>query len=49
MKHKGDYEPHELDENGIPKGPPWLTDWKWWVGVICFAVGLFIAKQITGN
>ncbi len=27
----------EREANAIPKGPRWLWDWKWWLGIILLA------------
>lgn len=49
LKPKRDYEPDELDENGIPKGPRWLWDWTWWVAIIVGGIGWWLATKLSGN
>lgn len=49
MRHKGDYAPHELDENGIPKTPEWLSSWSWWVQILLAAIGIVAVRYFMNG
>jgi hypothetical protein len=44
-----DYRPDELDENGIPKMPEWLSSWSWWLRLLALAIGLVAVRYFMNG
>lgn len=36
----------EKEDNQIPKGPDWLSNPFWWVGIVAFALGLYFVRHL---
>lgn len=42
-------EPVPVDEKGIPKGPEWLWDWRWWFAIVALALGTYFGRSLFGG
>jgi hypothetical protein len=47
-----EHGPNPYDSKTMPKDLPknaWLTSWTWWATIIVMAIGLVVARKMTGG